>query len=134
MTKDAGGLGIPSQRGLDSLRCKNECGRTGLRIAPGDHKTKRRTAPHGAVVSLTFCVTHPFHPQVGREFEVVDRRCIRDQDLIFYQDASGCLRSISTSFTSMGVPDAAVVLGAGRSRFRVADLQALRRLMEDLGR
>jgi hypothetical protein len=65
---------------------------------------------------------------------VVDRRSIRDQDLIFYQDACGCLRSISASFTSMGVPDAVVVLGAGRSRFRVVDLLALQRLLEDLER
>ena len=65
---------------------------------------------------------------------MVDRRSIRDQDLIFYQDARGCLRSISTAFTSMGVPDAVVVLGDGRSRFRVADLLALQRLLEDLER
>ena len=65
---------------------------------------------------------------------MVERRSIRDQDLIFYQDAGGGLRSISTSFTSMGVPDAVVVLGAGRSRFRVADLLALGRLMEDIQR
>jgi len=62
----------------------------------------------------------------------VERRGIRGQDLIFYQDASGCLRSISASFTSLGVPDAVVVLGAGRSRFRVENLLALQRLLEDL--
>lgn len=65
---------------------------------------------------------------------MVERRSIRDQDLIFYQDARGCLRSISTSFTSLGVPDAVVVLGAGRSRFRVADLLVLRQLLEDMRR
>jgi hypothetical protein len=105
-----------------------------LGLAPNDRRTKRRTAPHGAIVSQSFRITHPFHPQVGQEFEVVERRSIRDQDLIFYQDARACLRSISTSFTSLRVPDAVVVLGAGRSRFRVADLLALRRLLEDLER
>lgn len=64
----------------------------------------------------------------------MERRIIRDQDLIFYQDARGCLRSISSSFTSMGVPDAVAVLGAGRSHFRVADLLVLQRLLEDLER
>lgn len=64
----------------------------------------------------------------------MERRCIRGQDRIFYQDASGCLRSISASFTSLGVPDAVVALGAGRSRFRVADLLALQRMLEDLER
>ena len=65
---------------------------------------------------------------------MVERRGIRDQDLIFYQDAAGCLRSISASFTSSGTPDAVVALGAGRSRFRVADLLALRQLLEDIQR
>jgi hypothetical protein len=64
----------------------------------------------------------------------VERRGIGGHDLIFYQDASGCLRSISASFTSLGVADAVVALGAGRSRFRVEDLLALRRLLEDLER
>jgi len=62
----------------------------------------------------------------------VERPESEGQDLIFYQDASGCLRSISASFTSLGVPDAVVVLGAGRSRFRVENLLALQRLLEDL--
>jgi hypothetical protein len=65
---------------------------------------------------------------------MVDRRSGRGQDRIFYQDASGCLRSISASFTSLGVPDAVVALGGGRSRFRVEDLLALQRLLEDFER
>jgi hypothetical protein len=32
------------------------------------------------------------------------------------------------------VPDAVVVLGVGRSRFRVADLLVLRQLLEDMQR
>jgi hypothetical protein len=69
---------------------------------------------------------------VGQKFDVVERRSIRTKDRIFYQDASGCLRSISASFTDLVSPDAVMALGAGRSRFRVADLLAIRRLMEDL--
>jgi len=64
----------------------------------------------------------------------VERRCVQGQDRIVYQDASGCVRSTSASFTSLGVPDAVVALGAGRSLFRVADLLALRRILEDLER
>jgi len=77
-----------------------------------------------------FRITHPFHPQTGQEFDVVERRGIRDRDRIFYQDGSGCLRSISASFTNLAEPDPIVVLGGGRSCFRVADLLALRRLLE----
>ena len=65
---------------------------------------------------------------------MAERRGIRGQDLIFYQDAHGILRSISASFTSLGNPDVVVTLGAGRSRFRIEDLLALRRLLEDLMR
>jgi len=79
-----------------------------------------------------FRITHPFHPQAGQEFDLVERRSIRDQDRIFYQDASGCLRSISASFTSLAELDPVVVLGASRSCFRVADLLALRRLLEGI--
>lgn len=64
----------------------------------------------------------------------MERRSIRNQDRIFYQDGSGCLRSISVSFTSMAAPDPVVALGVGRSCFRVADLLAIRRFLEDLGR
>jgi hypothetical protein len=73
-------------------------------------------------------------PMIGQEFEVVERRSIRTRDRVFYQDGSGCLRSISSSFTSLVTPEAVVALGAGRSHFRVVDLLALSRLMEDLRR
>jgi hypothetical protein len=65
---------------------------------------------------------------------VVERRSIRTLDRVFYQDGSGCLRSISASFTSLVTPEVAVALGAGRSRYRVVDLLAIRRLMEDMRR
>jgi len=95
-------------------------------------KTRRITTPDGAVGSQRFRITHPFHPQAGQEFEVVERHRIRTQDRVFYQDGTGCLRSISGSWTSLATPDAVVVLGGGRSRLRVVDLLALRRLMEDM--
>jgi hypothetical protein len=79
-----------------------------------------------------FRITHPFHPQVGQEFDLVERRSIRSQDRIFYQDGSGCLRSISASFTSLVAPDPVEALGAGRSRFRVPDLLAVRRLVDGM--
>jgi len=62
----------------------------------------------------------------------MERRSIRTKDRIFYQDEIGWLRSISTSFTSLAAPEAVVAFGAGRSRFRVADLLALRQFMEDM--
>jgi hypothetical protein len=102
--------------------------------ARGDHKTRRTTARDGTVVSQSFRITHPFHPQTGREFEVAERRAIRGQDLVFYLDPDGCLRSISASFTSLAIADTVVALGAGRSRFRTEDLLTLQRLLEDMTR
>lgn len=93
-------------------------------------KTQRTTTPDDVVVLQRFRITHPFHPQTGQEFDLVERRSSRDQDRIFYQDGSGCLRSISASFTSLAEPDPVVALGEGRSCFRFADLLALRRLLE----
>jgi len=101
---------------------------------PTDHRTRRTTARHYAVAPQRFRITHSFHPQTGKEFEVAERRAIRGQDVVFYLDPDGCLRSISASFTSLGVPDAVVVLGAGRSRFRTEDVLILQRLLEDLRR
>ncbi|MBI4906003.1 MAG: hypothetical protein HY820_20385, partial [Acidobacteria bacterium] len=86
------------------------------------HKSNRATTPDGAVVSQRFHITHPFHPELGQEFEVVNWHKIRNLDVIRYQDTSGCLRSISASFTSLMTPDPVVALGNGRSRFRIADL------------
>lgn len=96
--------------------------------------SRRTITSDESVVSQCFRITHPFHPQVGQEFEAVERRSIRTKDRVFYQDGSGCLRSISASFTDLVTPDSVVTIGAGRSRFRVVDLLAIRRLMEDLRR
>ena len=62
----------------------------------------------------------------------MERRSIRTEDRIFYQDESGWLRSISASFTSLVTPETVVAFGSGRSYFRVADLLALRQFMEDM--
>ena len=65
---------------------------------------------------------------------MVERRSIRTKDRVFYQDESGWLRSISASFTNLLTQEAVVAFGAGQSHFRVADLLALRRFMEDMQR
>jgi hypothetical protein len=62
----------------------------------------------------------------------MERRNIRTEDRIFYQDESGWLRSISASFTNLVTPETVVAFGTGRSHFRVADLLNLRQLMEDM--
>jgi hypothetical protein len=67
-------------------------------------------------------ITHPFHPQFGQEIDVVVRRPHWGEDRMFYHDRQGHLASLPARWTSIVAEDPLVVLGAGRSRFRVADL------------
>ncbi|MGH9255335.1 MAG: DUF5372 family protein [Vicinamibacterales bacterium] len=67
-------------------------------------------------------ITHPFHPLVGREIDVVERRCTGGEDRIFYRDPDGYLLSLPARWTSVEAEDPFVVVAAGRSRFRAVDL------------
>lgn len=67
-------------------------------------------------------ITHPFHPQFGQEIDVVVRRPNWGEDRVFYRDRQGHVASLPARWTSVVAEDPLVVLGAGRSRFRVADL------------
>ena len=67
-------------------------------------------------------ITHPFHPLVGREIDVVERRCNWGEDRIFYRDPDGYLLSLPARWTSVEAEDPFVVVAAGRSRFRAVDL------------
>ena len=67
-------------------------------------------------------ITHPFHPLVGREIDVVERRCNCGEDRIFYRDPDGYLLSLPARWTSVEAEDPFVVVAAGRSRFRAVDL------------
>jgi hypothetical protein len=67
-------------------------------------------------------ITHPFHPLVGRDIDVVERRCNWGEDRIFYRDPDGYLLSLPARWTSVEVEDPFVVVAAGRSRFRAVDL------------
>ena len=67
-------------------------------------------------------ITHPFHPLVGREIDVVERRCNWGEDRIFYRDPEGYLLSLPARWTSVEAEDPFVVVAAGRSRFRAVDL------------
>jgi len=67
-------------------------------------------------------ITHPFHPLFGREIDVVERRHQWGEDRIFYRDPDGYLLSLPWRWTSVEAEDPFVVVAAGRSRFRAADL------------
>ena len=78
-------------------------------------------------------VTHPFHPLADREFDLVVRKHTWAEDRVFFVGDDGRLRSVPAGWTDVIAPDPFVVMAAGRSPLRVADLLALAALVEDLG-
>ena len=74
-------------------------------------------------------MTHPFHPLFGREYDLVDYRHCWSEDRVFYVDETGEVRSLPARWTSAVADDPAVVVSAGRSHFRLADLVELVKLV-----
>ena len=79
-------------------------------------------------------MTHPFHPWLGREFVFVAVRQTWGEDRVFFFDEEGVQRSLPRGWTDAADVDAFVVVAAGRSAFRVADLLALVELIDGLRR
>jgi hypothetical protein len=79
-----------------------------------------------------FRITHPFHPHVGAEYELVTRKLTWGEDRVFYYDANGKLKSLLTNVTDVVSKNAFDCVSAGRSAFRVEDLLELRRLFDKL--
>jgi hypothetical protein len=79
-----------------------------------------------------FTVTHPFHPFSGQQFPLVVPRLAWGEPRVFFHDpATGRLRSRPAAWTNLAPPDPFVVLAAGRTIFRLTDLQMLVRLLHD---
>lgn len=77
-------------------------------------------------------MTHPFHPLRGREFVFVAARQTWGEDRVFFLDEDGTQRSVPSGWTDVPVPDPFVVVAAGRSAFRVADLLAVAAVIDGL--
>jgi hypothetical protein len=77
-------------------------------------------------------VTHPFHPLVGQEFELVVRKKNWAEDRVFYPGADGQTRSIPAAWTDIDPPDPFVSVAGGRSPFRIDDLLALASIIDGL--
>jgi hypothetical protein len=80
----------------------------------------------------TVRVTHPFHPWCGREFVFLAVRQTWSEDRVFFLDGDGRQFSLPVGWTDAADPDAFVMMAAGRSPFRFADLVELRRLIDGL--
>jgi Family of unknown function (DUF5372) len=78
-------------------------------------------------------VTHRFHPLFGRSFEFVKRCKTWQSDRVFFFDDAGELASLPAEWTDVVPADPFVVVCAGRSPFRMADLLVLADLVGVLG-
>jgi hypothetical protein len=67
-------------------------------------------------------ITHPFHPQHGQRFVLLDCRQGWNVDRVYYEDANGRLESIPAKWTDVAASDPFSVIAAGRALFRVDDL------------
>jgi len=77
-------------------------------------------------------ITHPFHPLLGQELDVVELRPHWGEERVFYRDRRGHLASLPARWTSAAPEDPSIATGAGRSAFRVRDLLELAALLSEL--
>jgi len=74
-------------------------------------------------------VTHPFHPLLGREYDLIQYRHFWGEDRVVYVNEAGEAHSLPARWTNAVAEDPAVVVSAGRSHFRVTDLIELMELL-----
>ena len=91
-------------------------------------------APDAEAKHRRFRVTHPFHPLLGYEYDLIDYRHCWAEDRVFYFDEEEQLRSLPARWTSAVADDPFVVVSAGRSSFRVSDLVELTKLVRGADR
>jgi len=92
----------------------------------------RSTTSNTAGTRDTFRVTHPYHPLFGREYKLVTYCHGWGSHRVYFHDDAGRLRKISACWTNVVAEDPFVVVAAGRSAFRVADLLMLADVIEVL--
>ena len=79
-------------------------------------------------------MTHPFHPLLGQEFDLLDYRSAWGEDRVYYYDAEGRLQRLPAKWTDAVPPELIVTLGGGRSPLRADDLLRLADLIRQLDR
>jgi hypothetical protein len=78
-------------------------------------------------------VTHPFHPLLGREFDLVGYAHTWGEHRVFFRERGEArVRSLPAGWTDVEGPDPFLVLADGQTCFRVDDLVALVRLVDEL--
>jgi hypothetical protein len=78
-------------------------------------------------------VTHPFHPLLGEEFDLVGYAHTWGEHRVFFREpGQERVQSLPAGWTDVEGPDPFLVLSGGRAWFRVEDLVALVRLLDEL--
>jgi hypothetical protein len=77
-------------------------------------------------------VTHPFHPLSGRQVDCVGERYTRYGRRLLLRVDGDHVCSVLPEWTDVVAPTPEVVLGGGRSPFRLGDLLALADLVSRL--
>ena len=101
-------------------------------VSHNTHLAVPSTALDKSSAPERFRITHPFHPNVGDEFELVAWRHNWSEERVYFEDGGGRLRSVPVHWTDLAAEDPVVVVGAGRSHFRVEDLLELGRRLGEL--
>jgi hypothetical protein len=76
-------------------------------------------------------VTHPFHPLLGKTFELQTLRKTWGEDRVFFYE-NGHLRALPAGWTDAVEPLVFVSLAAGRAYFRPDDLLRLAELVDSV--
>lgn len=78
-------------------------------------------------------MTHPFHPLLGQEFDLVGYAHTWGEHRVFFRElGEERVRSMPAGWTDVEGPDPFLVLSGRRTCFRVEDLAALVRLIDEL--
>jgi len=81
-----------------------------------------------------FCITHPFHPRRGEEFELIRyHRSWGQAESVEGLGRSGERINLALSWTDAGPEDPFLAIADGRSYFRVDELLRLAKLIAHLG-
>lgn len=91
--------------------------------------TRLSNTPDAKNEHRCFRVTHPFHPLFGREYTLLSYQRCWGEDRVFFVDETDEVRRLPARWTSVVADDPFVVMSAGRSCLRFADLVELAKLI-----
>jgi len=88
-----------------------------------------RTAPNSDKAAQCFTIIHPFHPWLGRRFELIDLRRRWGQWRVYYLTETGVTAFIPAAWTDAGARDPFVEQAQGRAIARIEDLVELAKMI-----